>query len=422
MKFDFKAAIPIKRKKLDSGLELVLVNIPTVPIVSLSLAYKVGSKDEKPGKTGFAHLFEHLMFEGSRNVPKGEFDKLCSMAGGTNNAYTTYDYTNYVMTVPSHQLELALWLESDRMFRSDINETALANQKKVVTEEILQTVENQPYARWREVLAKNAYSKESSYSWEVHGRKEDVASSGIDDVREFYRTYYKPGNATLTLAGNFNDEKAIELVQKYFGHKVESPSIKRNNFSEEFKMRGTYGLLKDNVPMPAVFVAYHLGGFREKEIDTADVLSYIAGTGRSSRLHDSLVYDRQVASQAGAFVDKREHCSLLTFYAVASSPDTSADELYSSLTGELDNMNRENISANILEKAQNQLTVQLCDMLLQTSGIADVSSNLTLFWNNPERLYEMTDIYNKVTEKDIMKLFRERITTENSVRVDVIPE
>lgn len=422
MSFELNKFVKIHRHKLKNGLDVVILHNPKAPIVSINLSYKVGSKDESIGRRGFAHLFEHLMFEGSKHVPKGEFDKVCSSAGGTNNAYTTYDYTAYTMTLPSHQLELGLWLESDRMFYSEISREALETQQKVVTEEILQTIENQPYGKWREDLAAAAYSEECSYSWEVHGSKEDVANSTLEDVNDFFRTFYNPENACLVLAGDCKPDSTIPLVEKYFGLEHNIEYTKRNLFREEFKQRGKHITTFDNVPLPAVFISYHLGDFKSNDLYTADVLSFIVGIGKSSELYKKLVYEMQIASQIGAFVDKREHCSLLTFYAVANKPLTNPEELAQAIIFELEKIKDGRIDEKVLLKTRNQLTSQMANEIQYSHGLADMVGNFTLFWDNPEMIYDVLDKYASISSDDLSAFASNYLVTDESVRVDVLPK
>ena len=286
---DLKKTLPIFRKKLDNGLETVILPIRKVPVVTISVGYKAGSKNEVRGKTGLAHLFEHLMFEGTANVPKGGFDQYCSIAGGTNNAYTTYDLTSYIMALPSHQLELGLWLESDRMFNFEIGEKALENQKKVVVEEINQTVENQPYGRWRNFLAENAFAPESCYSWEVQGFADDVKSVGMKDINDFYEKFYQPENACLVIAGDIDPGSALPQIEKYFNQQVTRKEIYRPPNGKEMLQSGNYAKFEDNVPFHALFLAFHCSGFKDEEILAGDVLAFILGSGKSSILYNSQV-------------------------------------------------------------------------------------------------------------------------------------
>lgn len=421
MNLDIKKAIPIHRRKTASGLDVIVVPRDAAPIVSMNLAYKVGSKDETLGKTGFAHLFEHLMFEGSRNVAKGDFDKYCTMAGGVNNAYTTYDWTAYTMTLPSHQLELGLWLESDRMLRFEITPHALENQQKVVYEEILQTVENQPYGSWREKLAQIAFAKDSCYSWEVHGEKEDVIDCIMDDARDFFEQYYKPSNAVLSIVGNVDPEESFELCEKYFNEAKDVTPPTRNEFKTEYLRGGVKSEFTDNVPLAASFVSFHAPGFLDDELLKGDLLAFISGIGRSSTLHSKLVYNSQIASQTGSFVDKREHTSLLTFYAIANSPETKAEQLENEIFKILESIRDEGIKPEELRRAGNQLTMGAANEIAFSSGIADLVSNLALFHDKPEMAHDALAKYKAISLDETNQFIKKVIHRENSVIVNINP-
>ncbi len=414
--------LPIYNFRLDNGMKAVLVHKKTSPIVSFNLSYRVGSKDEKPGKTGFAHLFEHMMFEGTANVPKGEFDRLCSLSGGSNNAYTTYDWTSYVMTLPSSKAELGFWLESDRMKNFKLLEEAFKNQQSVVSEEILQTVKNQPYGRWREVQAEHAFEKETGYSWEVQGTIEDVRGAGTEDALNFYNKFYHPGNACLTVCGELGTTEFDKFLHNYFDDIPALDKPQRNDFSKNFRRYGCHGVLEDNVPLPAVFVSYHTNGFFDDDtMYPGDIISAIASYGNSSRLHSKLVYELQVASNTGTFFDKREHGSLLTFYAIASEPSVNVENLYVELQNIASEFIREPVKENELHKAMNFLDTNVAGRLQVSSGIADMVCRSTQFKDEPRLLYEIPGKYSAVTKEDIIKLATEVISPENSVRTDVVP-
>lgn len=419
---NIEKALPLKKKTLENGLEVVVVTKRKVPVICINIAYKIGSKDELAGKTGLAHLFEHLMFEGSANVPKGDFDKLCSMAGGVNNAYTTYDMTSYNMSLPAHQLELGLWLESDRMSEFAVTQDALDTQKKVVVEEIQQTVDDQPYGKWREKLAGAAFSEKCSYSWEVQGKKEHVAACELEDVRDIFNNFYQPNNSCLAICGDIEPERGFDLSEKYFGS---IPNLERtrqrNQFSKEYLLGDRKALFEDSIPMAALFKAYHCPGLKDDEIFIADILANIIGSGRSSRIYNSIVYHKQLASMGGAFVDKRENTSLLTFYLIANSRKTSPDQLLDNLNIEIDNIMKNGVEKKELEKAINQLTTQLANELQHSSGIADIVANQALFWKKPERFYTLLNKYKEIDIHAINNFANKIFVEDKSIRVDAVP-
>lgn len=418
---DLRNQIPIHTETLDNGLQFVFVRKKDAPIVNINLAYKVGSKDEKPGRTGFAHLFEHLMFEGSLHVPKGEFDKLCSAAGGTNNAYTTYDYTAYTMTLPKHQIELGLWLESDRMFFSNVIPEALETQQKVVSEEIRQTVFQRPYGIWREKLSEGAFTPECSYSWEVHGSIKDVTESSLEDVRSFFNMFYVPANACLTIVGDYENDEIGALVKKYFNIEKKGPTIERNDFSSNFKLGGVTTGASDAVPHEALFLAYHGPDFKNDESLAGDIICYIAGNGKSSMLYDAMLRKKQIASSIGAFNDKREFTSLTTFYAIGNAPEVTGDELASVIRTQVDRFAKGDFTDEMLEKAVNTLSIELASEIEYGAGIADMVCNNALFWDDPERVYEFLDKYKAVTKDDIINYAQKYLKPGNMIRVSITP-
>lgn len=412
--------LPIFQKKLSNGLNIILIKKGVIPNFSINLAYSVGSKDEIIGRRGFAHLFEHLMFEGTRNLPKGEFDKLTSLAGGSNNAYTTYDWTSYTMNMPTNQIELALWLESERMFNFEILPESLANQQNVVTEEIRQVVENQPYGRWRELLSKNSFDEKCSYSWEVHGAIEDVRDANMTDVLDFKKKYYNPSNANLAIVGNIDVEKTFELAEKYLSNDVPKIEIPRNIFSQEYFKKGTYDLYTDEVPHNAVFVAFHTPPLTDETHIMNKILANILGQGKSSLLHNSLVYNKKLCAVSGAFADERQYDSLLTMYAIASEESTATDSIYESITEVLKKVRNGDFEKDVLTKTRNQLKTSLANELMYSSGVADSAAKMARLYNDPERVFTALDAYNEITIDDVTEYANKYLTDEIAIRIDVL--
>lgn len=420
---DLKKALPFVEKRLDNGLRIVMSNVSEVPIVCLHLTYKVGSKNEKPNKTGFAHLFEHLMFEGSKNVPQGDFDRICSEAGGSNNAYTSFDQTVYYMTLPKSRLELGLWLESDRALGFAATEEALKTQQNVVSEEIYQTVENRPYGAWRELLYANSYSPDCPYAWPVQGRREHVVAYGIEDAREFYEKFYRPDNALLTLVGSVDYEKDFALVEKYFGEiSAKNGGIRRPKFDDSMKIGGRHVKFEDDIPLRAVFIAYHIPGFTEDEFAAIELAGAIASDGKSSRLHKSLVYDKQIASAAGLMIEDKELSSQAIFFAIASVPEVTCDELAEELLKEIDKFVESDVRQEEIDKANNRLLTGLGDELQYSYGSAEILSRFAIFEGDPGLAYDLIDKYKRITPANIRDVAKKYFRFERSVRVDAEPK
>jgi len=415
--------LPIYANTLKNGLKVVILPNAKAPLISINLAYKVGSKNEEPHMTGIAHLFEHLMFEGSKHVPKGDFDKYCSMAGGTNNAYTTFDLTSYNMTLPKHQLELGLWLESDRMMEFSVTEESLQTQQKVVSEEILQTVQNQPYGLWRELLSGSAFKKDCSYSWEVHGSSSHVMSCTLDYLRKFFNRYYQPDNACLVLCGDVVPKNALALIENYF---AEIPVLNGRDTSKSFDKNCIIGgereVFYDNIPAAGVFLGFHCPGFTDDDIFKADILSNIFGNGRKSRLYDNLIDDLEIASHTGSYVDSREEASLLIIYALASGSEVTADELRYKMLETIDRFLSIGLDKDEMEKSINQLTTRIAYEFQYNSSLADLVAQQSLFWDDPKRVFKLLDMYKKITIKDI-QMFAERIFAKsNMIEIVALPK
>ncbi|MBS1537686.1 MAG: insulinase family protein [Bacteroidetes bacterium] len=412
----------IHERILSNGLHVVIAPNHKAPVVCVTVGYKVGSKDELPTKNGFAHLFEHLMFDGSTNVARGDYFRIAASAGGSPNAYTAYDQTIYHITVPTHQIELALWIESDRMMKFGVQQIGLETQQKVVTEEISEVVENQPYGSWRTKQAEIAFSPNCSYSWEVHGSKAHVAAATMDDVQEFFDGYYRPDNAILTIAGDINPDAGFALAEKYFGDipRGKNP-IRRNSFTSDMYRGNQYAVITDNVPLPAVFMSFHSDSFFSDNSYIADILSGIIGEGRSSRFYRSLVYDKQIASSASAFNDQREMASLFTVSATASSPEITCDELSEALLSDITLVCEKGIEESEIFKSRNSLATGIAYPMQTCSGIADILTYQTMFWNNPNRINTLLSRYNQFTAQEVQEYANKILRPENMVRVDVVP-
>jgi len=413
----------ITTHQLSNGLKLILIPNKKIQIISLNLAYKVGSKNELRGKTGMAHLFEHLMFEGSKNLKKGEFDKICSLAGGTNNAYTSYDSTAYTMTLPSNQLEVALWLESDRMSEFAVTQKAMETQKKVVSEEIRQTVFDRPYGKWRELLAENAFTNDCSYSWEVHGSIEDVLSVNLDDLKEFFEMFYRPGNAVMTLCGNFEIDNAIALTEKYFNEIKNNIQVGRKPaFNEAMLKKNTHSSFDDTVPLPATFINFHIPGSLDDRVLIVNIISTIATGGRSSRMYSKLVDQQQIASTVGSYIDDREFSSIITFYGITANPNVNIDTLKQEMLKLIFEFKNDFVSELELNRTINQLTTQISHEIQYSSGLADIASSNILFSDDLERIYGILEKYEKINAQDIKSFASDFLTYDAQIVIDCLPK
>jgi zinc protease len=291
-------AYEVVAEQLDNGLRVVINRDPTAPVVAVNLWYDVGSRHEQPGRTGLAHLFEHLMFQGSRNVAKAEHFRVVNEAGGTLNATTWCDRTNYFETVPSHHLELMLWLEADRMAALDLTQETLDNQRAVVSNERRQRYDNQPYGTWMERVHAAVFPAEHPYHHSTIGSMADLAAASLEDVRGFYRDHYAPDNAVLSLVGDVDVDGALAAVQRQFGALPRRPGpLPTAPVATVHPLIGTESreVVREQVPAPRAFVAYRVAPFGSTEYDATVLLAAVLGAGRGARLFRRLVLERRLA-------------------------------------------------------------------------------------------------------------------------------
>ena len=335
--------VSIDRHLLPNGLRIILSHDDRAPIVAVNLWYGVGSRHEKPGKTGFAHLFEHMMFQGSEHVAKGEHFALIQAAGGTANATTWLDRTNYFETLPSHELELALWLESDRLagLLPAMTQDKLDNQRDVVKNERRWSVDNQPYGSWDEKLQGLLFPEEHPYHHSTIGSMEDLGAASLADVSDFFATHYAPNNAVLTIAGDFDPPAALALVEKHFGPIPANPAIPPAPSTAVDPIIGSEvrELLPDRVPLPRVYGAYRTPIFGTDGFDALEVVVDLLGSGRASRLYRTLVREQQLAQDVTVFPPSRSWAEPATFTMwVTARPGVAHEALEEALFAEVDRL------------------------------------------------------------------------------------
>ena len=299
-------SIPFVRYTLDNGLRVILSRDTSAPIVAVNLWYNVGSRNERPGRTGFAHLFEHMMFQGSAHVPESQHFAWIEKAGGSLNGSTWLDRTNYYETLPSHFLELALWLESDRMgwLLPAMTQEKLDNQRDVVKNERRFRVDNQPYGDWDERIQAAMYPPEHPYHHSVIGSMEDLDAASLEDVEQFFRTYYAPNNAVLTIAGDFDDAEARALIERYFGEIPAGPPIPPlpgTTTLPELIGGATRERVTGDVPLARIYRAYRIPAYGTPAFYAAAVAAHALGSGKASRLYRSLVREQRIAQDVAAY-------------------------------------------------------------------------------------------------------------------------
>jgi len=420
-----RLAIPIERHRLDNGLRVVLSRDRTVPVVAVNLWYGVGSRNEAPGRTGFAHLFEHMMFQGSAHVPKNKHFELIERVGGNLNATTWFDRTNYFETMPSHELELALWLESDRMgwMLPAMDQEKLDNQRDVVKNEKRQRYDNQPYGDWDERLQALMYPEDHPYHHTVIGSMADIDAATLDDVASFFTTFYVPNNAVLTVAGDFEPEPALELIRRYFGPIPAGRPVPPlpGNAEVSPTLGGTArDHVRADVPLPRVIMAFRTPPYSAPGFEVVEVSRALLGMGRASRLYRRLVRERRVAKGVVTYVyPLMSGASMLLVWATGFHA-TDPEVLERALTEELEALVEADRSE--VERAIALAETDLVLTLERTAERADLLSMFELYFDDPDRLNRELDRLRAVTPEQIREFATTRLGQDNRAVITYEPE
>ena len=408
--------VPVERHRLDNGLKIVLSPDRSVPVVAVNLWYGVGSRNEAPGKTGFAHLFEHMMFQGSAHVPKNKHFELIERVGGTLNATTWFDRTNYFDTVPSHHLELALWLESDRMgwMLPAMDQAKLDNQRDVVKNEKLQRYDNQPYGDWDERMQAMLFPSDHPYHHTVIGSMEDIEAATLDDVERFFRTFYVPSNAVLTIAGDIDRADALALVQRYFGE-IEPggtlPPLPGKISLEPTLGRTVRDHVVSDVPLPRVMMAFRTPPYSSDDFAVAEVSRALLGMGRASRLYRRLVRERRIAKSVVTFVYPLLTGASMILTWATGYPGTELEALEAALAEEIEGL--VGAEQSEVDRAIALAETDLVHTLERVSSRADLLSMFDLYFDDPARLNRELDRLRSVTVDQIRSFARERLGPDN---------
>jgi zinc protease len=415
--------IQFEKYKLPNGLEVILHEDHSTPIVAVDTWYHVGSGDEQVGRTGFAHLFEHIMFMGSQNVAVGAFDQMLEAAGADNNGSTTEDRTNYYETLPSNALALALWLDSDRMgFLLPTMDLAKVNlQRDVVKNERRQRVDNQPYGRADETILAVLYPRSHPYSWPVIGSMSDLSAASLADVQNFFRTYYAPNNATLTIAGDFDPVAVKKMVAQYFGGIPRGPEVKRRMTVPAVVIpRDTFLVLEDKVQLPRLFYTWHsVKGF-SKDDAALDILAQVIANDKNSRLYKKLVYDLQVAQNVRAFQDGSRLDGKFQI-DVTPKPGQKVADIDRIVQAEIANVIRNGVAPRELQRAQNIYKASFLNRLASVLGKAEVLNSYNYFVGNPDFVQQDAARYEHVTAADVQRVAKTYLGRPKIV-LTVVPE
>jgi len=418
--------VPYQTFTLPNGLQVLLHEDHSVPLVSVNMWYHVGSSDEKPGRTGFAHLFEHIMFMGSQHVPTGEFDRLLEAAGGDNNGSTTEDRTNYYEDAPSNALPLPLWLDSDRLgfLLPEITAEKVDLQRGVVQNERRQSYENRPYGLAEENILQRLYPPDHPYHWPVIGSMADLSAATLEDVRGFFRTYYTPNNATLAIAGDITPRAVRELVERYFADIPRGPAVTRPTPPAVQLGADVYATLEDRVQVPRVYHAWHtVKGFADGDA-TLDVLANVLASGRSSRLYKRLVYELQIATDVVAFQDGGRIDGKFELWATAR-PGHDLTELERVIDEEVRKVAQAGPTPREVERAQNSFEAQFLSRMERVGGFGGKADQLNFynyFVGTPDYFEKDLDRYRRVTAAEVQQAARRYLVDAHRVVLSVVPQ
>ncbi|OGU01221.1 MAG: hypothetical protein A2085_10035 [Gemmatimonadetes bacterium GWC2_71_10] len=418
--------VPFETFTLSNGLTVIMHEDHSVPVVTVNTWFHVGSGDERVGRTGFAHLFEHIMFMGSQHVPTGDFDRLLEAAGANNNGSTTEDRTNYFEDGPSSALPLMLWLDADRMgfLLPEITPPKVDIQRGVVQNERRQSYENQPYGLAQENIITRLYPRGHPYSWPVIGSMADLAAATIDDVRDFFRTYYAPNNATIVIAGDINPQQVRRLVEQYFGDLPRGPAVTRGDVPPVRLESNVYHTLEDRVQLPRVYNAWHtVKGFADDDA-ALDVLASVLATGRSSRLYRRLVYDLQIATDVVAYQDGGRLDGMFQIYTTAR-PGHDLTELQRVVDEELRRLAESGPTEREVQRVQNQVEARFLGQMERVGsfgGKADQLNYYHYFVGTPDYFERDLDRYRRVSVADVQRAARQYLTQQRRVVLSIVPQ
>ncbi len=413
--------IEFEQYKLKNGLNVILHEDHSTPIVAVTVLYHVGSKNEDPNRTGFAHFFEHLLFEGSENIKRGEYMKIVQSNGGILNANTSFDRTFYFEILPSNQAELGLWLESERMLHAIIDETGVETQREVVKEEYRQRFDNQPYGTFLPKLCERAF-QDHPYRWITIGSLEHLNQAKIEEFREFYKTYYVPNNATLSIAGDINKPQVKKWIEKYFSDiPVGTKPMNRPTVKEPIKYKEVRDTVYDNIQLPAVMMGYHTPAQNTPDAYAVSMLAQLLSQGKSSRMQKSIVDQQQKAIFVGAFPFPTEDPGLAIMFGVTNM-GVSVIDLEKSINEEIEKVQKELISEEEFQKLKNQIESEMITGNAKVEGIAESLANYFVYFGDANLVNTEIERYMKVTREDIKRVANEYFRKDNRVVLHYLPK
>ena len=414
--------IKFEEYNLDNGLHVILHQDNSAPVVAVSVSYHVGSKNEDSTRTGFAHFFEHLLFEGSDNIGRGEYFKYVEKNGGQNNANTNIDRTYYYEVFPSNKLEIGLWLESERMMHAKIDTIGVNTQREVVKEEKRLNYDNVAYRSFIGETAKRMFKKHP-YRWTTIGSMDHLNQAQLGEFMDFYHTFYVPNNAVLTIAGDIDVAQTKKWIQDYFGPIAKgTKKISRPNIIEPALGGEVSDTIFDpNVQIPAVFVTYRTPKQTDKDAYIVRFINDVLSDGTSSRIQKEIVEKEQLAMQSGGFIYEGEDYGRLTFYSLLAQ-EKSMDDLLSAMDKEIDKMKTSLITGKEYKKEMNQLELGFISTNRSMQGVSETLSDDYLFFHNTNLINTEIDNYRSITKEDIRRVAKKYLTKDNRVVLFYYPK
>ena len=406
---------------LANGLHVILHQDNTAPVVAVTVFYHVGSKNEDTGRTGFAHFFEHLLFEGTDNIKRGEWSKIVSANGGQDNATTSQDRTYYYEVFPSNQLALGLWMESERMLHPVINETGVKTQNEVVKEEKRQRVDNQPYGHFAEDIFKRLFINHP-YHWQPIGSMADLDAAKLQEFQAFFKKYYIPNNAVLSIAGDIDIEKTKQLVADYFSDIPKGPAIVQPDIKEAPITKEMIDTAYDaNIQIPAIMTAYRIPGMNTEDSKVLEMISNYLSTGASSKLYKKMVDDKKNALQVGSFNYALEDYGAYITYALPNN-NASLQDLLNDIDEEVKKIQTDLISEQDYQKLLNQFENDYVNANTRMLGVAGNLSESYVFYKNTNHINEELNEYKKITREQIRDAARKYLNQDQRLVLYYLPE
>ncbi len=405
---------------LKNGLHVILHQDNTTPVVAVSVLYHVGSKDEAQGRTGFAHFFEHLLFEGSENIGRGEYMNIISANGGNLNANTSHDRTYYYEVLPSNQLELGLWMESERMLHAKIDMVGVETQREVVIEEKRLRIDNQPYGTWTENLFKYSFPG-YHYEWVPIGSLEDLMAAQLPEFIDFYKQFYVPNNATLSIAGDIDVKETKMLIEKYFGEIPRGKDIARKKEAPQPLGNEVRKEVRDNIQLPGVIMAYRVPEETHPDAYALEMLSTVLSGGNSSRMNKRIVDEEEKAVQVFSFVYGLETAGLFVNFGIANM-GVDINEVEKLFDEELAKVQNELVSEEEFTKVLNQIETQFVTSNGSMVRVAENLANYHVYYGNANLINEEINRYRKVTREDLQRVAKKYLNKENRLVMHYLPK